>query len=159
MIVDRKARDADRHYAIRPSPAFFLCEFAVANPLDGFMAAKRMNFISDLQFLHWTIARGSRYFCPLQYTVHGAGRHAGSDDLSRRFLAQRKEGNARSSCSHYPEQLPTRAHMLPQCFHHCALRRLTYLTNLASLSLIGIGVKGDVVPAHGWELRLTGDLG
>jgi hypothetical protein len=56
MIVNRKARHTDRHYAIRPSLAFFFCEFVVANPLDGFTARKRMNFISYLQFLHRTIA-------------------------------------------------------------------------------------------------------
>src|SRR5712671_2336910 len=110
MIIDRKARSADRHYAIRPSPVIFLCEFAVANPLDGLTAAKCMNFISDLQFLHWTIARGSRYFCPLQYTVHGA--HGGSNVLSRGFLGQRKDRNARSSYSNSSAPLPTRAHML-----------------------------------------------
>src|SRR5262249_41615945 len=36
MIIDRKTGHADRHYAILPSPAFFLCEFVVANPLNSF---------------------------------------------------------------------------------------------------------------------------
>jgi len=66
MIIDRKARHADRHYAILPSPAFFLCEFVIANPPNGFTTGKRLNLISNLQFLHRTIARGSRNLCPLQ---------------------------------------------------------------------------------------------
>src|SRR5262245_26346589 len=39
-----------------PSPAFFLSELVVANPLNCFGAGKRENFISNLQFLHRTIA-------------------------------------------------------------------------------------------------------
>src|SRR6516162_3414304 len=65
-IIDRKAGHADRHYAILPSPAFFLCEFVVANPLNGFTTGKRLNFISNLQFLHQTIARRSRNLRTLQ---------------------------------------------------------------------------------------------
>jgi hypothetical protein len=65
MIIDRKARHADRHYAILPSPAFFLCKFVVANPLNSFATRKRLNFISNLQFLYQTITRRSRNLCPL----------------------------------------------------------------------------------------------
>jgi len=59
MIIDRKARHADWHYAILPSPAFLLRESVVANPLNSFTTRKRLNFISDLQFFHQTIARRS----------------------------------------------------------------------------------------------------
>jgi hypothetical protein len=52
MIIDRKTGHADRHYAILPSPAFFLCEFVVANPLNCFTTGKRLDFISDSQVLH-----------------------------------------------------------------------------------------------------------
>jgi hypothetical protein len=52
MIVDRKTHHADRHYAILPSPAFFLCELVVANPLNCFTAGKRLDFVSDSQLLH-----------------------------------------------------------------------------------------------------------
>jgi hypothetical protein len=55
-LIYRKVRDADRHYAIRPSPAFLLREFAVGDPLDGLTTAKRVYFISNFQFLHETIA-------------------------------------------------------------------------------------------------------
>jgi hypothetical protein len=65
MIIDRKARHADRHYAILPDPAFFLCEFGIANPINGFTTGKCLNFISNLQFLHRTIAEWSRNLCPL----------------------------------------------------------------------------------------------
>jgi hypothetical protein len=66
MITDRKARHADRPYAILPWPAFFLCELVVANPLNGFTTRKRLNFISNLQFLHQAIARRSRNLRTLQ---------------------------------------------------------------------------------------------
>jgi hypothetical protein len=52
MIIDRKACYADRHYAILPGPAFFLCEFVIGNPLNGFTTGKGLNFVSNLQFLH-----------------------------------------------------------------------------------------------------------
>jgi hypothetical protein len=48
MIIDRKARHADRHYGILLSPAFFFCEFVIANPLNGFRTGKRLNFVPDL---------------------------------------------------------------------------------------------------------------
>jgi hypothetical protein len=62
--VDLGNPTAERHYAILPSPAFFLCEFVVANPLNGFTIGKRLNFISNLQFLHRTIAGRCRNLCP-----------------------------------------------------------------------------------------------
>src|SRR2546430_14574883 len=40
MIIDRKARHADWHYAILPSPAFLLRESVVANPLNSFYNQK-----------------------------------------------------------------------------------------------------------------------
>src|ERR1700730_11500179 len=66
MIIDSKARHTDRHYAILPSPAFFLCELVVANPLNGFTTGKGLDLISNLQFLHQTIARRSRNLSTLQ---------------------------------------------------------------------------------------------
>src|SRR5260370_10697984 len=66
MIIDGKTRHVDRHYAILPSPTFFLCEFVVANPLDCFTTGKRLDFISDAQVLHQTIARRSRNLRTLQ---------------------------------------------------------------------------------------------
>ena len=66
MVIDSKARHVNRHYAILPSPTFLLCEFVVANPLDCFTTGKRLDFISDSQVLHQTIARRSRDLRTLQ---------------------------------------------------------------------------------------------
>jgi hypothetical protein len=52
LVIDGKTSHTDRHYAILPSPTFFLCELVVANPLNGLTTGKRLNFISNLQFLH-----------------------------------------------------------------------------------------------------------
>jgi hypothetical protein len=52
MIIDSKARHADRQYAFLPTPTFFLCEFVVANPLNCFPTGKRLDLISDSQVLH-----------------------------------------------------------------------------------------------------------
>src|SRR5438105_10358454 len=72
MIIDSKARHVNRHYAILPSPTLLLCEFVVANPLDCFTTGKRLDFISDAQVLHSTIARRSRNFRTLQKAATAA---------------------------------------------------------------------------------------
>src|SRR6266436_2751549 len=117
MIINRRACHADRHYAVVPSPAFFLREFGVADPLDGLTAGKRLNLISNLQFLHWTVTRGSQNLCPLQQTAYARfGFDCCGSDLRYGFFSQRKERNACNACSHCSEQLLTRAD-LPKFLH------------------------------------------
>src|SRR6266436_8317205 len=72
MLINRKARDADRHYAIRPSPAFFLCEFVVADPLDGHGAGQGPELIPDLQVFDRTLADRSRHARSPQQTGHSS---------------------------------------------------------------------------------------
>src|SRR5215467_14179964 len=72
MLINRKARDSDRHYAIRPSPAFFLCEFVVADPLDGHGAGQGQKLIPDLQVLDRTLADRSQHARSPQQTGHSS---------------------------------------------------------------------------------------
>src|SRR5215467_374848 len=72
MIINRKARHANRHHAIRPNPAFFPCEFAVADPLDGHGAGQGQELIPDLQVLDRTLADRSRYARSPQQTGHSS---------------------------------------------------------------------------------------
>ena len=81
MIIDSEACHADRHYAIVPRPTFFLCELVVANPLNCFATGKRLDFISNSQVLHWTIARWSRNLCAFQKAATAGGVVVGNADI------------------------------------------------------------------------------
>src|SRR5258706_8816856 len=134
MLINRKARDADRHYAIRPSPAFFLCEFVVADPLDGHGAGQGQELIPDLQVFDRTLADRSRHACSPQQTGHSSlsaaiaraviapvviatvviapGVTAAivpvgiAAECVSRFTAHRQERNSRGPGCHDPEQPP-----------------------------------------------------